>query len=84
MKKRNLNPLYQASKNIFMILFGHSLFGMRDKFGINLLTKIRVIFSDLGDHRFNQNLKCESPICSYGIEDETSVHFLLRCPRYAT
>ena len=61
-----------------------SLFGTCDKFGIELLTKIRVSFSDLRDHRFNPNFNCESPICSCGIEDETSVHFFLRCPRYAT
>ena len=63
---------------------GQSFFGIRDKFGINLLTKIRVSFSDLCDHRFNHNFKCESHICSCGIEDETSVHFFLRRPRYAT
>ena len=58
--------------------------GIRDKFGINLLTKIRVSFSDLRDHRFNHNFKCEIPICSCSIEDETSVHSFLRCPRYTT
>ena len=63
---------------------GNSLFGIRDKFGFKLLTKIRVSFSDLRDHRFNHNLNCESPICSCGIEDETSVHFFLCCPRYVT
>ena len=37
---------------------GHSLFGIHDKFGINLLTTIRVSISDLRDHRFNYNFKC--------------------------
>jgi len=61
---------------------GHSFFRLQDKFGVKLLTKIRVSFSDLRDHRFNHNFNCNSPICSCGIEDETSVHFFLRCPRY--
>ena len=56
---------------------GHSLFGVNDKFGIKLLTKIRVGFSDLRDHRFNHNFYCISPICKCGIEDETAVHFFL-------
>ena len=63
---------------------GHSSFRLRDKFGVKLLTKIRVSFSDLRDHRFNHNFNCNSPLCSCGIEDETSVHFFLRCPRCLT
>ena len=78
-------PSVQSFKkhlNDFIRPTGHSLFGIRDKFGIKLLTKIRVSFSDLRDHRFNHNFNCESPICSCGIEDETSVHSFLRCPHY--
>ena len=41
---------------------GNSVFGIRDKFGIKLLTKIRVNFSDLRDHRFNYSFNCENPI----------------------
>ena len=62
---------------------GHSFFGIRDKYGIKLLTKIRVCFSDLRDHRFFHSFNCESPICSCGLGDETSVHFFLRCPLYS-
>ena len=61
---------------------GRSFFGVRDTFGIKLLTKIRVTFSDLRDHRFNHNFNCPTPTCSCGIEDETSAHFFLRCPLY--
>ena len=51
---------------------------------MKLLTQIRVDFSDLRDHRFDHNFNCLSPLCACGIEDETSVHFLLCCPRYNT
>ena len=61
---------------------GPSLFGINDRWGIRLLTKIRVDFSDLRDHRFNHNFNCLSPICSCGTESETSSHFFLRCPLY--
>jgi hypothetical protein len=54
----------------------------RNKHGMKLLTQIRVDFSDLRDHRFDHKFNCPSPICSCGIEDETSTHFLLCCPRY--
>ena len=63
---------------------GHSLFGICDKYGTKLLTKIRVNFSDLRGHRFNHNFNCDNPLLSCGVEDETSVHFFLRCPHYVT
>ena len=80
---KDLNEEVQSFKrylNDFIRPPGHSLFGIRYKFGIKLLTKIRVSFSDLRDHRFNHNFNCESPICSCGIDDETSLHLFLRCP----
>ena len=68
----------------FVRPFGHSLFGIHDQYGIKLLTKIRVSFSNLREHRFNHNFNCDNPLCSCGIEDETSVHFFIRCPHYIT
>ena len=49
-----------------------------------LLTKIRVGFSDLRDHRYNYNFNCDNPICSCGIEDETHVHYFLCYPLFST
>ena len=50
LRNRNDNkPLVQSfikHLNDFIRPPGHSLFGIRDKFGIKLLTKIRVSFSD--------------------------------------
>ena len=78
-----LKPSVQSFKkhlNDFILPPGHSLYGVRDKYGIKLLTKIRVTFSDLRDHRFNHNFSCENPLCSCGMEDESSEHFFLHCP----
>ena len=53
----NLGKTWIMRRNLKMYLnnyirpFGHTLFGIRDIFGIKLLTKIRVGFSDLRDHR---------------------------------
>ena len=59
-----------------------SFFGINDNSGIKLLSKIRVEFSDLRDHRYNHNFNCITPICSCGLGDETTVHYFLFCPRY--
>ena len=58
------------------------LYNVSDKYGLCLLTKLRVNFSDLRQHRFNHNFNCPSPICKCGIGNETSEHFLLHCSRF--
>jgi hypothetical protein len=73
---------FKKHLNSFIRPIGSNCYGIRDNFGIKLLTKIRVEFSDLRDHRYNHNFNCESPICFCGLEDETSVHYILCCPRY--
>ena len=65
--KTNLNKFVRPKGNIF--------FSIRDSLGIKLLTKIRVCFSDLRDHRFNHNFNCANP---------TTAHFFLFFPRYST
>ena len=54
----------------------------RNRHGMRRLTQLRVDFSDLRDHRFNHRFNCASPRCICGIEDETTSHFLVSCPRY--
>ena len=73
---------FKNKLNKFIRPKGNYFFTIRDNFGIKLLTKIRVTFSDLRDHRYNHNFNCVNPICSCGLDDETTVHYLLCCPRY--
>ena len=61
-----------------------SFYSIRNKHGIKLLTRMRVDFSDLKDHRFDHKFNCPSPLCNCGREDETSAHYLLCCPRFKT
>ena len=61
---------------------GNTFYTIRDKFGIKLLRKIRVSFSDLRDHQFNHNFDCMSPMCSCGVDEETSIHYFLSCSRF--
>ena len=74
--------IFKTNINKFIRPKSSSFYSIRDKNGIKQLTKIRVTFSDLRDHRFNHNFNCANPICRCGLEDETSVHFFLCCPRY--
>ena len=48
-----------------------SLLGFHDIEGVRLLTRLRVEFSDLREHRFGHNFQCSSPMCfcQTGIEN---------------
>ena len=58
-------------------------FNVSDRYGLKLLTCLRVEHSDLRAHRFSKNFNCSDPMCACGIEDETIDHYLLRCPLFA-
>ena len=62
---------------------GNPLFGIADKYGIKLLTQIRVGFSDLREHRAHHSFNCNNPVCRCGLDDETPSHYFLRCPMFA-
>ena len=54
-----------------------------DRYGLKLLSCLRVDFSYLRMYRFNHNFNCSDPSCKCGIEEESTEHYLLRCPRFA-
>ena len=81
---KNLNSV--AFKSKYKKIFRPAkanMFGIQDRMGLPLLTRLRVNFSDLREHRFNHRFNCTSPICKCSIEDESTEHFLLRCPLYS-
>ena len=77
-------PFTQFKNNLlnFVRPKGNHFYSICDYVGIKLLTKIRVCFSDLRDHRYNHSFNCCSPVCICGLDDETASHYFLCCPRY--
>ena len=55
---------------------------MHNVTGIRNLTRLRVGFSPLNEHRFRHNFDCLSPLCVCGIGNEDNEHFLLHCPLF--
>ena len=41
-----------------------------DRYGLKLLSCLRVDFSDLRMHRFNHNFNCSDPTCKCGLEEK--------------
>ena len=50
--------------------------------GLQMLVFLFRIFQPKSDYRFSHNFNCTSPVCRCGVDDETNVHYLLRCPLY--
>ena len=61
-----------------------SIFNFHDLYGVKLLARLRVEFSDLRSHRYNHNFHCSEPSCSCQTGVEDNEHFLLHCPRFST
>ena len=58
------------------------VYNIYDILGIKLLTRLRVNFSPLNEHRFRHNFDCLSPICICGTGKEDNEHYLLHCPQF--
>ena len=72
--KRKLLAIIRPPKNTVYDVF--------DIEGIKKLTKLRVNFSVLNEHRFRHNFDCSSPTCMCGRGIEDNKHFLLHCDQF--
>lgn len=60
-----------------------SLYFVHDRFGIKLLTRLRLDLSHLSEHKFNHNFQDTiNPLCPCNLEVESVSHFFLRYLRY--
>ena len=60
------------------------VFTVNDINGVKLLSRLRLDFSHLNEHRFQHNFNdIINPMCSCGKEPETTFHYLLHCDLYS-
>ena len=53
--------------------------------GLKLLTRLRIGFSHLKEHKFKHNFQDSiDPLCSCGNDIESTVHFFLHYPNFTT
>ena len=63
----------------------YSIFAIHDTKGLKLLTRLRLSFTHLNEHKFRHGFKDSvDPMCKCGVETELTLHFLLRCRLYST
>ena len=61
---------------------GNSMYNIHDIIGVGHLTKLRLQFNALNEHKFRHNFDCLSAVCIFGKEKEDNEHFLLHYPLY--
>ena len=62
----------------------NSIFSVYDPYGLKLLTRLRLQFSHLKEHKFRHGFgDTFSPMCGCNAEIEDTEHFLLRCLFYS-
>ena len=81
---RNSKSLLHFKNKLLAIVrpIRNSTYKICDISGVKLLTKLRVQFSPLNEHRFKHAFDCLSPVCFCGKDNENNKHFLLHCPLY--
>ena len=88
----NLDPTLRNSKSFvdfknsilkFIRPSPSNVFNCNNHKGIRLITRLRVGMSHLREHKFKHNFDdCLNPICSCGLDIESTSHFLLHCPTF--
>ena len=81
---RNAKSINIFKKSILREKKENSLFSICDPVGVKLLTRLRLKFSHLNEHKFRHGFNDTiNPICACGNEIETTEHYLLRCHSYS-
>ena len=71
------------SKLPFIRPVQNNIFNIFDPQGLKLLTRLRLGFSHLNEHRFRHNFKeCVNPVCSCSLEIEDTSHYHLHCHHF--
>ena len=59
------------------------IFSTFNPLGLKMITRLRLGLSHLNEHRFNHNFNnCINPLCTYSLDNESTVHFFLHCNYY--
>ena len=62
----------------------NSTFGTNNASGLKLLTRLRVGFSHLREHKFKHNFQDTlNPLCPCSLEAEDTYHFFMRCQSFS-
>ena len=82
---RNAKSIYKFKKSIITEKLENSLYNVHDHIGVKLLSRLRLQFTHLNEHKFRHGFNdTVNPMCPCGTDGETTEHFLLRCHCFST
>ena len=84
---RNSPSIYSFKKSLLAFVRPRKshVFNIHDPHGLKLLTRLRVNFSQLREHKFRHNFRDTiNPLCSCGLAIESTKHYLLRCSFFSS
>ena len=78
--------MFKKSLLQFIRPSGSQVYNIHDSIGLKYLTRLRLEFSHLREHKFRHNFQDTlNPLCSCNLLESESVnHFLLLCPIYSS
>ena len=79
---KNINSQAMLHKNLLAFIrpLGNDTYGIYDPLDIRLLNRLRLIFSNLREHKFRYNFAHTlNPLCSCSLETEDTEYYFLRC-----
>ena len=82
---KNADSFHVFKKHIldFIRPLPNSIFNIHNPLGIKYLTRLRIGFSHLKEHKFRHNFQDSvDPMCSCGSGTETTKYFFLHCPNF--
>ena len=67
----------------FIRPMANSIYNIHNPHGVKYLTRLRIIFSHLKEHKFKHNFQDSiDPMCSCSSGIETTIHFFLHCANF--
>ena len=75
--------IFRSKLLFFIFPVQNNIFNIFDPQGLKLLTRLRLGFSHLKEHRFRHNFQeCMNPVCSCSLQIEDTSHYLLHCHHF--
>ena len=82
-RSSNNHHVFRNALFKFITPVDRKIFKISEPFGIKMLTRVRLGFSHLHEHKFRNGFKdILNPLCFCSTEAETTTHYILHCHFY--
>ena len=80
LRNSNSIAIFKSRLLSFIRPIQSDVYNIFDPIGLKFLTRLRLDFSHLNEHRFRHNFQdCLNPSCSCSLQTEDTIHCLLHC-----